>query len=180
MRSLEWLAQEAWRRHSHSSAVIDRNRLGRCKAVEGFKALLAAVARTLDATERQLDSAAGAVIVDEDLPRVDGARQAELPGAVAGPDSTDKAKGRPVRQIDRLLLAVEGHDDLDRPEDLLLHEAVARRNVANQRRRDIGAAGGRVGHDRALRGKTRAVTSGQADIAFDDVLLPAGNHGADV
>src|SRR5215217_5361239 len=164
----------AWRhrRRSQSSAVIDRNGLGRCKAVEGFKALLAAVARTLDAAERQLDSAAGAVIVDEDLSRVDGACQAELPGAVAGPDSTDKAKGRAVRQIDRLLLAVKGHDDLDRPEDFLLHEAVTGRHVADQRRRDIRAAGRRAGHDRALRGETCAVAPGQADIAFDDVLLP--------
>src|SRR4029453_4313120 len=150
------------RRHSRRSAVIDRNRLGRCKAVEGFKALLAAVARTLDAAERQFDSAAGAVIVDEDLPRVNGAREAELPPAVAGPDSTDKAEGRAVRQIDRLLLAVEGQYDLDRPEDLLLHEAVAGRNVADQRRRDIGATGRRFGHDRALRGETRAAALGQA------------------
>src|SRR3954470_21821907 len=117
--------------HSRRSAVIDRNRLGRCKAVEGFKALLTAVARTLDAAERQFDSAAGAVVVDEDLSRVNGARQAELPPTVAGPDSTDKTKRRTVRQIDRVLLAVEGHDDLDRPEDLLLHEAVAGRNVAD-------------------------------------------------
>src|SRR5215217_8524169 len=115
----------AWRhrRRSQSSAVIDRNGLGRCKAVEGFKALFAAMARTLDAAERQLDSAAGTVVVDEDLSRLNGARQAKLPPAVAGPDSTDKAKGRAVRQIDRLLLAVEGHHDLNRPEDLLLYEA---------------------------------------------------------
>src|SRR5437762_5351669 len=112
------------RRRSHLSAVIDRNGLGRGEAVEGLKALLPAMARTLDAAERQLDSAAGAVIVDEDLPRLNGARQAELPPAVAGPDSTDKAKGRTVRQIDRLLLAVEGHDDLHRAEDFLLHEAM--------------------------------------------------------
>src|SRR3954467_4317959 len=123
----------------HALAVIDRNRLGRCKAVEGFKALLTAVARTLDAADRRFGSAAAAVVVDEDLSRVNGARQAELPPTVAGPDSADKAKGRTVRQIDRLLLAVEGHDDLDRPEDLLLHEAMAGRNVADQRRRDIGA-----------------------------------------
>src|ERR1051325_6151841 len=141
----------------HALAVIDRNGLCRCKAVEGFKALLAAVTRTLDAAERQLDSAAGAIVVDEDRSRLNGARQAELPAAVAGPDSTDKAIGRAVRQVDRLLLAVEGHDDLDRPEDLLLHKAVAGRNVPDQRRRDIGAAGRRFGHDRALRGKTRAV-----------------------
>src|SRR5215216_805277 len=117
------------------SAVIDRNRLGRCKAIEGFKPLLATVARALDAAERQLDSAAGAVIVDEDLSRLNRARQTELPPAVAGPDSTDKAKGRAVRQIDRLPLAVEGHDHLDRPENFLLHQAVTGRHVADQRRR---------------------------------------------
>src|SRR6059058_2222466 len=50
-----------------ASAVVDGDRLQRREAVQRLEALLAAVARVLDAAERQLDAAAGAVVVDEHL-----------------------------------------------------------------------------------------------------------------
>ena len=50
-----------------SSAVLDGHRLQRREAVQRLEALLAPVARGLDAAEGQLDAAAGAVVVDEHL-----------------------------------------------------------------------------------------------------------------
>ena len=65
------------------SAVVDGDRLQRREAVQRLEALLAAVARMLDAAERQLDAAAGAVVVDEHL----AAAAAPAPCAAARPPS---------------------------------------------------------------------------------------------
>ena len=103
------LACESHGRCSSScSAVLDRDRLQRREAVERLEALLAAVARVLDAAERQLDAAAGAVVVDEHL----AAAQRRAPGASGGRrrGSRRRRPGRtavPLAMRDRLGLAVE-------------------------------------------------------------------------
>src|SRR5512147_2488881 len=68
-------------------AVQQHDRLQRREAVERLEALLAAVARRFHAAERQLDAAAGAVVVDENLAAADRARHPQLPPAVARPDA---------------------------------------------------------------------------------------------
>ena len=61
------------------------------KPIQRLEALLAAVARRLDAAERQLDAAAGAVVVDEHLAASQRARQRSCRAAVARPDAGDQA-----------------------------------------------------------------------------------------
>jgi len=57
-----------------SNAVLDRDSLQRAEAIERLKPLLTAVARALDAAERQLDAAAGTIVVHEHLTGLDLAR----------------------------------------------------------------------------------------------------------
>jgi hypothetical protein len=55
--------------------VLDGHGLQHREAVQRLEALLAPVAAALDAPEGQLDAAAGAVVVDEDLAAAQLARQ---------------------------------------------------------------------------------------------------------
>jgi hypothetical protein len=77
------------------------------EAVQRLEALLAPVARVLDAAEGQLDAAAGAVVVDEHLAAVQLARHAQLAAAVAGPHAGHQAVGGAVGDRQGLGLAVE-------------------------------------------------------------------------
>src|SRR5437762_12183021 len=99
---------------------MNRHRLQRREPIERLEPLFAAVARALDAAERQLDAAAGAVVVDEHLAALQRVRHAHLAAAVACPYTRDKAVRRAVSDADRLGLAVEGDHHLHRAEDLLL------------------------------------------------------------
>src|SRR6185503_1433730 len=90
------------------SPMKQRHGLQCRETVERFKTLFPSVARALDAAEGQLDAAAGAVIVDEDLAGGNGAREAQLAAAVASPDAADEAIRGAVGDRDRLLLAGEG------------------------------------------------------------------------
>ena len=81
----------------------------------------AAINPTIAATS---NAAARPVIVDEHLSRADGAGEAQLPPAIARPHSGDEAISRAVGDADRLGFVVEGDDDQDRPEDLLLRDAM--------------------------------------------------------
>src|SRR6188472_1246333 len=99
---------------------MDRDRLQRREAVERLEALLAAVARVLHAAEGQLDAAARAVVVDEDLAAAQRPRHPHLPAAVAGPHARDETVPGAVGYRDGLGLAVERDQHLHRAEDLLL------------------------------------------------------------
>src|SRR6185312_11466472 len=112
---------------------------------ERLEALLAAVAGALDAAERQLDAAAGAEIVDEDLPGFERPRKAQLPPAILRPDAGDEAVGRAVGDADRLVLLAEADGAEHRAEHLLLRQAVLGRHVAEHRRRHVEPLGRYVG-----------------------------------
>ena len=90
--------------------------------VERDKALLAAVAGFLHAAERQLDAAARAVAVDENLPGADLSRHPHRAIAVARPDAGDEAVVGGIGEAHRLGLVVERHRREDRAEHFLLHE----------------------------------------------------------
>ena len=90
--------------------MLDGHRLQRREAVQRLEALLAAVARVLDAAEGQLDAAARAVVVDEDLAALELARHAQRAAAVARPHAGHQAVGRAVGQGRGLFLAVEGEE----------------------------------------------------------------------
>src|SRR5690606_2389736 len=72
------------------SPVPCRHRLQHREAAQRLHALFAAVPGFADAAEGKLDAAAGAVIVDEDLPRADGFGKPHLPPPVGGPDAGDE------------------------------------------------------------------------------------------
>src|SRR6185295_15485332 len=78
------------------SVVLDRHRLERREAVQRLEALLAAVARALDAAEWQLDASAGPVVVDEHLAAAQAPRHAQGPAAVARPDAGHQPVGRAI------------------------------------------------------------------------------------
>src|SRR5664279_2927574 len=99
---------------------MDRDRLQRREAVERLEPLLAAVAGVLDAAERQLDAAAGAVVVDEYLAALQRPRHAQGAAAVLRPHAGDEAVLRAVGDADGVGLPVEGDQHLHRTEDLLL------------------------------------------------------------
>src|SRR5258706_2157014 len=112
--------------------VPDGDRLERREAEQTRPALLAPVAALLHAAERQLDSAAGAVIVDEHLPRLQRLRKAHLASAVARPHAGDQAVLRRVGERDGFRLGVERHRHQHGAEDLLLRERMQGRDVGEQ------------------------------------------------
>ena len=125
-----------------------------------------------DAAERQLDAAAGAVVVDEHLAAAQRPRHPHLPGAVAGPDAGDQAVLGAVGDLDRLRLAVEGDQHLHRAEDLLLRERMVGGHVVDQRRLHVVAAARRAVDEPAFGGDDQAVVARQPEIVLDHHLLP--------
>src|SRR3954447_8010475 len=81
--------------------MAHHDRLRGRELVEGLEALLAAVAGFLDPAEGQLDAAAGAVGVDEDLAAAHRPRDPRRAPGVAGPDAGDEAVGRAVGEARR-------------------------------------------------------------------------------
>src|SRR5690349_24361834 len=132
------------------STVPHRDRLDLAEMVQPLEPLLAAVAGVLDPAEGQLDAAAGAVIVDEDLPGLERAGEPHLPAAVARPGARDQPVGRAVGDADPLGLVAEADRAEYRAEDLLLRKEVVGRHVADQRRLDIEPRGRRVRRDPAF------------------------------
>src|ERR1700722_7969637 len=96
--------------------------------------------RFAHAAERQLDAAAGAVIVEEHLPRAQHLGEPHLAPAVAGPDASHEAVAGPVGDCDRLGLVLKGNDDLDGAKDFLLRQAMAGSYIGEQGRGDIISA----------------------------------------
>src|SRR3989442_635818 len=135
-----------------SSTVVDRDGLQRREAIERLEALLAPVARMLDAAERQLDAAAGAIVVDEHLAAVQPLGHAQRAAAVARPHAGHQAERSAVGDGQRFVLAVERDQHLHRAEDLFLRQRVLRRHLRHQRGPHIEAALRRIGHDARLRG----------------------------
>src|SRR5215472_14821206 len=72
------------------------------ETVERFESLLAAVSGMLDAPERQLDSATGAIAVHEHLAAPDRARHAQLPASIRGPHARHQPEVGAVRESDRV------------------------------------------------------------------------------
>src|SRR5687767_10681261 len=99
---------------------MDRDRLQGREPVQRLEAFLAPVPAVLDAAERQLDTAARAVVVDEDLTALNLPRQPHLPAAVAGPYAGHQAVGSAVCEAQRVRLVDEGLHHQDRTENFLL------------------------------------------------------------
>ena len=101
-------------------AVFDGDGLERGEAVQGLKALLAAVAGHLhDPAEGKLGPAAGAhSFVDEHLARPWPPRDAELAGFIPGPDGRNEAIDGAVGHGDGFFLVCERDHHLHRPENL--------------------------------------------------------------
>src|SRR5436853_5105476 len=96
---------------------------------------LAAEARLLVAAERR----ARVEAVERVRPHDAGAqplRHPEDARAFLRPDAGAQAVWRVVRLLDRLLGRAEGEDGQHRPEDLLLRDAVALRDIREHRRRE--------------------------------------------
>src|SRR5215470_881971 len=138
------------------------------------------MARALDAAEGELDAAARPVIVDEDLARADGAGEAQLPPAIARPDPGDEAIGRAVGDADCLGFVIEGDDDLDRAEDLLLREAMIGRHAVDEGGADIVPALRCIGDDTAFASDGEIILASDVEIALDDLPLTAGDDGPDI
>ncbi len=103
-----------------------------------------------DPAEGQLDAAAGAVIVHEDLAAADLARQPQLARAVAGPDAGDQPVFGTVGDADRLGLVLEGDQHLHGAEDLLLGQRMAGIDLGKQRRQHEMPARRGIGMQPAL------------------------------
>src|SRR5260370_37770908 len=104
----------------------DRHRLQRAEMEQRLEALLAAVAGALDPAEGQLDAAAGAEIVDEDLARFERLGEAQLASAILRPHPGDETRLCADGGAERLGLVGEAHGAEDAAEDLLLRQRVLR------------------------------------------------------
>src|SRR5262245_59344252 len=140
---------------------------------ERLEALLAPMARALDAAEGQLDAAAGAEIVDEDLARFERAGEAQLAPAIPRPDAGDEPVGRAVGDGDRLLLLAKADRAKDGTEDLLLRQVMLGRDVADHGRRHIEAVARHVGRDLALPQDLEPVAVREVEIFRDALFLLA-------
>ncbi len=81
------------------------------------------------------------VVVDPDHAHLQLLRHAVRPRDVAGPDRRTQGEGGVVGLADRVVLVVEGDDDDDRPEDLLLGNPHVVADVGQHRRLDEEATG---------------------------------------
>ena len=138
-------------------------------------ALAAAVAGALHATERELDTAADPVGVDEHLARLDRGGDAVRAGEVARPDAGDEPVLGRVGEVDGLVLARERHRREHGTEHLLLEELHLRAHVGDERRLqeqalDVLAAG----DDR------RALLAGGGEHAGGALELALGDQRAEV
>src|SRR4051794_12788573 len=97
-----------WEGELRRLSVRDDEGLRRGELDQTLEALFAAVARAAEAAEGQLDAAARAVAVHEDLARAHGTADAGGAHGVAGPHASGKPEGRAVRQPDRLRFVIEG------------------------------------------------------------------------
>ena len=109
------------------------------------------MAGRLDAAKRQLHTAAGAVVVDEDLAAAQAARHAQLAAAVTRPDSGHQTKLRGIGQFDGMVLVAKRHRGQHRPEYFFLRDAVVHRHVAQQGGGLVITSLGRGIDDAALR-----------------------------
>src|SRR6476620_1364719 len=130
-----------------ASTMAQHDGLQRRETVQRLETFLAAMPRMLDATERQFDAAARAVIVDEHLPARERTRHPELAAAVARPDAGDEAVVRRIGKCDGLGLVGEWHRREHGSEHFVAADRRVDGHVTKQRRRDVVAAGGCVGGD---------------------------------
>ena len=132
--------------------------------------------RQLDASKRQFDAAARAVVVNEHLPAAQSVRQAQGAAAVTRPHARHQAVGRAVGQGQGFGLVIESHYHLHRTEDFLLRQAVLRRHARQQRGRHPATAARQVRRQRRLCGDAQAAIAGQCQIALDNLALAARNQ----
>src|SRR5450759_5153383 len=81
-------------------AMLERHRLERGKAVQRFQPLLTTIAGGFDTTKGQLNAAASAVVVDEDLAAADAPLHPELAPTVRRPDPCHQTKMGGIGQFD--------------------------------------------------------------------------------
>jgi hypothetical protein len=120
-----------------------------------------------NATERQLDAAAGAIIVQEHLPRFEAPCQPHGYGTVPGPDAGDQAVLRAVGNRNCLLL------DLDRAKDLILRKAVIGPVSASK-------AGARWKPPVGASETMVPLTTAELQHALDAALLPCGDDRSEI
>ena len=100
--------------------------------------------RFTDSSERQLDAAAGAVIVEEHLACAQRLGEPHLPPPVGRPDPGHEAVTGPIGDCRGLDFVIDGNDDLDGPEDFFLRQAMRRADIGKQGRGDIMSTPRRV------------------------------------
>ena len=96
------------------------------------KSLFAPVATVFDAAKRQLDSAARAVIIDEDLTAAQRFSDPHLALAIGGPHTGDQPEIGAIGDADRIGLVLKRNGGKDRSENLFLSQRVALGNRAIQ------------------------------------------------
>ncbi len=87
--------------------VINGNRFQRGEAIKRFETLFTTMPRSLHAAERQLDTAASTIIIDEDLTGMDRMGEPELTSTIIGPDSAHETIGRAVGNGDCFFFRIE-------------------------------------------------------------------------
>src|SRR5450830_219380 len=156
--------------------MLDCDGLEYGKSIERFKALFAAMTTGLDAAERQLDAAAGTVIVDEYLTAADGACHAHLTAAVAGPDAGDQTEIGAIGQRDRIGFIVERHGCQYWAKYFFLGQSVPGRHVTQQRGHLIKARRWRAVVQFSLRHDSDAVDAGFVQKTGHACLLAFANQ----
>src|SRR5580692_7179186 len=104
---------------SFGSPVPRGDRLESGETVKRLEALLAPVARFAYPSERQLDAASRAIVVEEHLPGAQRLGEPHLAPSVGCPQPRDEPVTGPVGDRDSLGLVVKRNDDLDGAEDFL-------------------------------------------------------------
>ena len=151
-----------------------RHRLQHAEPVQRFQALLAAVAGFADAAERQLDAAAGAIIVDEHLAGADTLGEPHLPAAIGGPDAGDEAKSVPLAMATASSSSSNGMTTWTGPKISSCASRSSGAMPAQQRRRHVvaaaaahrrldAAAGGDTRRRRACRVKPSTISFWRAE-----------------
>ena len=148
--------------------------------IEGFETLLPAVARLLEAAERKLDAATGAVTINENLAGADAFCHAVLACAIPRPDAGDEAEISAVGKADRFFLAFEGKQRENRPENLFLGNSSFRIDRSEQNRSVVIAARRSTLTDGSLCQDGDASLLGRRDHAGHALLLPRIDQRAEV
>mmetsp|Transcript_2288 Transcript_2288/g.4737 ORF Transcript_2288/g.4737 Transcript_2288/m.4737 type:complete len:396 (+) Transcript_2288:74-1261(+) len=147
-------------------------------ALDPVLAVVAADAALAGAPPRGVDEA-GLGAVDPHDARLELAGPAGAAGGVLGEDGRREAAPRVVRQAERGVLVVEGHDGKHRAEDLLLPNLHVGRHPREHRRRHVEPLARSARRPPPAAQQARALLDRPGDEGQHLVVLGAGDEGAD-